>query len=206
MAALGRIAAIGLVTATLSGCLFQQLPPPETVTLAPGVTLPFKARVMIFAGDDDLNRNLITQITRYQTEESQVKDGLAMAKATRTLLSKGFQQVEINTPGIQPQIVVKLYGKTSWAKLDGIIKVGCAIDVWTADGIPLGNFGARFTAENTDYRTEVESAYGQCLKKPVEEFLHSATLARLAASGFKDPPAPAVAEWMRTLGPITPLR
>ena len=208
MAAWGRIAAMALATATLSGCLFQQLPPPETVALAPvpGVALPFKARVMIFATEDDLSRNLVIQLTRFQTEETKVKEGVAMIKAAKALLSKGFEQVEVNTPAIRPQIVVKLYGKTAWSRQDGTTKVGCSVDAWTADGIPLGNFGARFDAERTDYTTELEAAYGQCLKRPVEDLLHSAALARLAGAGFKDPPAPAVADWMRTLGPIAPMR
>ena len=86
MAAKGRIAAMALVTATLSGCLYQQLPPPETVTLAPvpGEPLPFKARVMIYAGEQDLTRTLVIQANRTQTDETPVKDGLLMTKAAKT--------------------------------------------------------------------------------------------------------------------------
>ena len=199
---------MALVTATLSGCLYQQLPPPETVTLAPvpGEPLPIKARVMISAGEQDLTRTLVIQANRTQTDETPVKDGLLMTKAAKTLLSKGFAQVEINNPAIRPQIVVKLYGKTTWAKLDRDLKIGCAIDAWTADGIPLGNFGARYIAEQTDYHDEVEAAYGQCLKKPVEDLLNSPALARLAGAGFKDPTPTAAEAWMRTLGPIPQMR
>lgn len=208
MAATGRIAAMVLVTATLAGCLLPQLPPPETVQLAPvpGVALPFKARVMVFVGESDINRNFSIQLTRFQSEETKIKDGLALAKAARTVLAKGFEQVEVNDPAIRPQIVVKLAGKGSWTRQDGMMKVSCALDAWTADGIPLGYFGARYDAERTDYREELEAAYGQCLKKSVDELLRSSTLARLAGAGFRDPPAPAVEAWIRTLGPIAPLR
>ncbi|MDO8607189.1 MAG: hypothetical protein Q7R40_11675 [Phaeospirillum sp.] len=209
MATTGKITAVALATATLSGCLLlPQLPPPETVQLAPvpGVALPFKARVMIFVGEGDLNRNLSIQLTRYQSEETKVKEGRALAKAARTVLAKGFEQVEVNSPAIRPQVVIKLGGKASWTRLDGTMKVSCTLDAWTSDGIPLGLFGARYDAEKTDYREEVEAAYGQCLKKPVEELLNSPTLARLAGTGFRDPPALAVEAWMRGLGPTTPLQ
>lgn len=207
MAAMGRIAAMALMTATLSGCLLAQLPPPETVQLdpVPGVALPFKARVMIFAGEGDLTRNFVYQLSRFQTEETKIKDGVFLAKAARTVLSKGFGLVEINDPAIRPQLVIKLGGKGGWTRQDGTMKLSCSLDVWTADGIPVGFFGARYDADRTDYRYELEAGYGQCLKKPVDELLHSPNLARLASTGFRDPPAPAAEAWMRTLGVMTPV-
>ena len=185
-----------------------QLPPPETVSLAPvpGVALPFKARVMLFLGEGDLARNLTIQLTRYQTEETKTREGVALAKAAKAVLSKGFAQVEVNDPSIRPQIVIRLGEKASWTRLDATLKVSCSLDAWTADGIPIGYFGARYDAERTDYTTELEAAFGQCLKKPVEDLLNSPNLARLAGTGFRDPPAPAVEAWMRTLGTIPPFR
>ena len=208
MTALGRFAGLALVAACLTGCLLPQLPPPETVQLAPvpGVALPYKARVMIFAGDNDLSRNLTIQLTRYQTEETKVKEGVALAKAARAVLLKGFEQVEVNDAAIRPQLVVKLGGKAAWTRLDATLKVSCTLDVWTSDGVPVGYFGARFDAERSDYTTELEAAFGQCLKKPVEDLLNSPNLARLAGTGFRDPPSPAVEAWMRTLGTIPPFR
>ena len=208
MTALGKIAGVALVAASLSGCLLPQLPPPETIQLAPvpGVALPYKARAMIFMGDNDLSRNMTIQLTRFQTEETKVKEGVALAKAARAVLGKGFEQVDINNAAIRPQLVVKLSGKAAWARLDATMKVSCAMDVWTSDGVPVGLFGSRFDAERSDYTTELEAAFGQCLKKPVEELLKSPNLARLAGSGFREPPAKAVEDWMRGLGTLTPLR
>jgi hypothetical protein len=199
---------MALVMAGLSGCLLPQLPPPETVQLepVPGVALPFKARTMIFVGENDLNRNLSIMITRFQSEETKVKEGAALAKAARTVLAKGFEQVEVNNAAIRPQLVVKLGGKATWARQDATLKVSCTLDVWTSDGVPVGYFGSRFNAERSDYTTELEAAFGQCLKKPVDELLRSPNLARLAGAGFRDPPAKAVEDWMRGLGTLTPLR
>ena len=208
MTAFGKFAGLALMAASLSGCLLPQLPPPETIQLAPvpGVALPYKARAMIFMGDNDLSRNMTIQLTRFQTEETKVKEGVALAKAARAVLGKGFEQVDINNAAIRPQLVVKLSGKAAWARLDATMKVSCAMDVWTSDGVPVGLFGSRFDAERSDYTTELEAAFGQCLKKPVEELLKSPNLARLAGSGFREPPAKAVEDWMRGLGTLTPLR
>jgi hypothetical protein len=205
---LGKFAGLALVTASLSGCLLPQLPPPETVQLAPvpGVALPYKARAMIFAGENDLNRNLSIQLTRYQTEETKIKEGQSLAKAARAVLAKGFEQVEVNNAAIRPQLVIKLGGKAAWARLDATLKVSCTLDVWTSDGVPVGYFGARYDAERSDYTTELEAAFGQCLKKPVDELMRSPNLARLAGTGFREPPAKAVEDWMRGLGTLTPLR
>lgn len=208
MTAVGKLAGMALVMAGLSGCLLPQLPPPETVQLepVPGVALPFKARTMIFVGENDLNRNLTIQITRFQTEETKVKEGAALARAARTVLAKGFEQVEVNNAAIRPQLVIKLGGKASWTRQDATMKVSCTLDVWTSDGVPVGYFGSRFDGERTDYAAEIEAAFGQCLKKPVNELLRSPNLARLAGTGFREPPAKAVEDWMRGLGTLTPLR
>lgn len=207
MARTGGIMAAALGAALLSGCI-AQLPPADSVQLAPvpGVALPYKARVMVFAGETDLARNLTIQISRFQSEETKIREGLALARATRAVLAKGFEQVEINDPSIRPQIVVKLVGKAAWGRQDARLKVGCGVDAWTADGVPLGSFVARFDAKDSDYRSDLEPAFGQCLVKPVEELLNSPALARLAGAGFRDPPGPATAAWMRTLGTIPPVR
>ncbi len=196
----GAMVALGL--ALLAGC--AMLPPPDRVDLAPvpGVALPYKARVMIYAGRSELDRKLLIQMSRFQTEESEVKDGEALARSARVVLAKGFQQVEINDPTIRPQLVVKLIGKGTWNRQDAKIKVGCALDVWTADGIPLGSFPNRYDSPESDYRYDLDAAYALCLKKPVEDLLRSPGLATLAGAGFKDPPVAAADAWIRTLGPI----
>lgn len=201
MTGLGKIAAVMALALSLGGCA---LPAADTIQLAPvpGVALPYKARVMVFASETDLARTMTIAVTRTQDEETKVREGFAQAKATRTMLAKGFETVEINDRSIRPQIVVKLVGKANWSKLDRRIKVGCALDVWTADGVPLGNFANRVDAGEADYRSELESAYALCLKKPMDELLRSPALARLAGTGFRDPPNPAVEAWMRTLGTI----
>ncbi|WP_239988717.1 substrate-binding domain-containing protein [Paramagnetospirillum kuznetsovii] len=192
--------------AALSGCL-SNLPAPDSIQLAPvpGVALPFKARVMVFVGETDIARKLTIALTRYQSEETNIREGLALAKAAKLVLAKGFETVEVNDPSIRPQIVVKLTGsKASWSRLDGKMKTGCAVDAWTSDGIPLGNFVARYDADRTDYTSELEAAFAQCLKKPVEELLNSPALARLAGTGFRAPSVAAYDAWMRSLGPIPP--
>ncbi|OAN53843.1 hypothetical protein A6A04_13175 [Paramagnetospirillum marisnigri] len=207
MAAWWKLAMAAAVTMGLGGCL-GGLPPTDSIQLAPvpGVALPHKARVMVFASESDLSRNLTIALTRFQNEETKVREGLALAKATRAMLAKGFETVEINDPAIRPHIVVKLVGKASWSRLDARLKLGCGIDAWTADGIPLGNFTNRVDVGETDYRTELEPGFAQCLKKPMEDLLTSSTLARVAGAGFRDPPGAAVVGWMRTLGPITPVK
>jgi hypothetical protein len=169
----------------------------------PGVALPFNARVMIFMGDNDLRRKLSIQITRYQSEETKVQDGRILAETAQTLLAKGFRQVAINDAAIRPHLVVRLTGRPGWGKQDATLKIGCGFDVWTADGVPLGNFVARWDSPmKTDYLTDLGPGYAQCLKKPLDELLASPTLARLAGQGFRDPHPKAAEEWIRALGPI----
>ncbi|BAE52308.1 hypothetical protein amb3504 [Paramagnetospirillum magneticum AMB-1] len=188
----------------LAGCT-SGLPPAAQIDPAPvpGVALPFNARVMIFMGDKDLQRKLTIQLTRYQSEETKVQDGRILAETAQTLLAKGFRLVEINDPTIRPQIVVRLTGRPGWSKLDGVFKIGCGFDVWTADGQPLGNFVARWDSPmKVDYAVDLPPSYAQCLKKPLDELLASPALARLASQGFRDPHPKAAEEWMRALGPI----
>ncbi len=192
---------------SLSGCL-AGLPPADQVQLtAPaGVELPYKARVMVFAGESELQRNLTIQTTAFLDKETNVKDGLALARAARAVLAKGFERVEINDPSLRPQIVVKLLGKVTWSQVDARMKLGCAIDAWTTDGIPLGNFSNRIELPRADYRSDIEPAYAHCLIKPAEALLASPALTRLAGAGFRDPPPAATASWLRSLGPIPALR
>lgn len=203
MTAWGKFSVTAAMIFALTGC--ARLEPADSVSLSPvpGVALPYKARVMVFASDAELSRNLTIALTRYQNEETKIREGYALANAARIVLAKGFERVEVNDPSIRPQIIIKLTGgKASWSRLDGKMKTGCAVDAWTSDGIPLGTFVARYDAGETDYRSDLESAFAHCLKKPVEEFMNAPTLARLAGTGFRDPPAQAVADWMRTLGNI----
>lgn len=188
----------------VAGCA-SDLPPVASVEPAPvpGVALPYNARVMIYMGENDLKRKLNIQITRYQAEETKVPDGRILAETAQALLAKGFRQVEVNTPSIRPHLVVRLTGRPAWAKLDTTWKIGCGFDVWTAEGVPLGNFVARWDSPTkTDYQDSLGSAYAQCLKKPLDELLTSPNLARLAGQGFRDPHPKAAEDWIRSLGPI----
>ncbi len=195
---------VALAALLMAGCT-SGLPPAANVEPAPvpGVALPFNARVMVFMGDNDLKRKMVIQINRYQTEETKVMDGRVLAETAETMLSKGFRQVAVNDPSIRPHIVVRLTGRPNWARQDGTLKIGCGVEAWTADGIPLGNFVARWDSPmKTDYLSDMGPGYAQCLKKPMDELLSSPNLARLAGAGFRDPNPKAVEEWMRTLGPI----
>jgi len=200
---MSRYAGIIALSVLLSGCGLS-LPAPEAVRLdpVPGVSPPLPARVMVYAGQGDLDRKLVLQVTRLQSEDSNVKDGTALAQAARAVLSQAFARVEINDVAIRPQIVVRLYGQGLWSKPNTRLRVGCGIDVFTADGFPIGNFGNRFDLHSGEYDSPLASAYAQCLKRPVEQLLASPALARLAASGFRDPSPVAVERWMQTLGPI----
>jgi hypothetical protein len=132
---------------------------------------------------------------------------VVLSRAGRALLAKGFERVALNDPSIRPQIVVRFSGKAAWSRMDKVLHLGCTLDAFTADGIPLGTFVSRFDESESDYAGALEPAYAQCLKRPVESFLASPGLARLAAAGFAEPPAEAVTTWMRAaLGPIPPAR
>lgn len=200
---MSRYAGLIAVALLVAGC-GPALPPPEAVRLAPvpGVSPPLPARVMIFAGQADLDRKLTLQVTRLQTEDATVKDGAALAQAARAVLSQAFARVDLNDAGNRPQIVIRLYGQGLWSKPNTRLQVGCGIDAFTADGFPIGNFGGRHDMHTGDYEGTLAASYAQCLKKPVEQLLASPALARLAAAGFRDPPAAAVDLWMRSLGPI----
>lgn len=200
---MSRYAGLAILVLLLSGCGFG-LPSPEAVRLdpVPGVSPPLAARVMVFAGQADLDRKLMVQATRLQSEEGTIKDGTVLAQAARTLLSKAFARVELNDPSIRPQIVVRLYGQGMWSKPNSRLQVGCGLDVFTADGFPLGTFGNRYDLNSGDYESTLAPAYAQCLKRPVEQLLASPGLSRLAATGFRDPPAVAVERWMQSLGPM----
>jgi hypothetical protein len=63
-----RVAALAAALA-LAGC-GTALPPAESVTITPpaGKALPLAAREMVLAGPADLDRRLVSGLTRYQTE------------------------------------------------------------------------------------------------------------------------------------------
>lgn len=200
---MSRYAGLIAVVVLLSGCGLA-LPPPEAVRPdpVPGVSVPLPARVMVFAGQGDLDRKLKLQVTRLETEEGPIKDGAALAQAAQALLSKAFARVEINDSSIRPQIVVRLYGQGLWSKPNSHLQVGCGLDAFTADGFPIGNFGNRYDVGSSDYQSTLAPAYAQCLKRPVEQLLASPGLSRLASAGFRDPPPVAVERWMQSLGPL----
>ena len=195
-------AALGALSA--AGCS-SGLPPAAAVDPAPvpGVALPYDARVMIFMGENDLKRKLSIQINRFQSEETKVEDGRTLAESAQAMLSKGFKLVTLNDPAIRPHIVVRLTGRPAWSKQEAILRIGCGIDAWTADGIFLGSFVTRWDSPmKTDYLSDLGPGYAQCLRKPLDELLASPTIARLAGQGFRDPHPKAAEEWMRGLGPI----
>jgi len=204
---MSRYAGIIALVVLLSGC-GSTLPPPDAVRLdpVPGVSVPLPARVMVFSGQADLDRKLVVQATRLQTEEGTVKDGTALAQAARAVLSKAFARVEINDSSIRPQIVVRLYGQGLWSKPNSRLQVGCGIDVFTADGFPIGTFGNRYDLGSGEYESTLAPAYAQCLKRPVEQLLASPGLSRLASTGFRDPSPVAVERWMQSLGPLPAAR
>lgn len=206
-APVARLAALAM--ALLAAGCSSGLPPAATVEPAPvpGVALPHNARVMIFMGENDLRRKLSIQINRFQSEETKVEDGMTLLETAQSMLSKGFRLVAANDPAIRPHIVVRLTGRPAWGKQDAILKIGCGIDAWTADGQFLGSFVARWDSPmKTDYLVDLGPGYAQCLKKPLDELLSSPNLARLAGQGFRDPNPKAAEEWMRGLGPIPTLR
>lgn len=198
------IAAVLPAAACTSG-----LPPVDQVQPAPvpGTALPYNARVMVAMGEGELKRKMIIQISRYQSEETDVAEGRILAETARTLLGKAFKLAAVNDPASRPHLVVRPMGKTSWAQLDGKLHVGCAMDAWTADGAALGNFAARWDGDvRTDYRSDLGPGYAQCLKKAMDAMLASPAMARLAGQGFRDPNPKAAEEWMRGLGPLPALR
>jgi len=198
-------AGIMMLAALLAGC-GASLPPPETVRFGhkvAGQTLPLPARVMLYVGQEDLDRPLKMQVTTLHSEESpDVKEGAALARAATGVLSAAFARVALNDSSVRPQIVIRPSGKAVWYKLDGELRLGCGLDAYTADGFPLGTFVGRFRTSTNDYRSDLLPAYGQCLKQATERLLESPALARLAAAGFRDPPSASVEAWMRTLGPF----
>jgi len=200
-----RIAGVMVAAAMMAGC-GPQLPPLETVgftTPVAGQTPPLPARVMVYVGQDDLDRPLKIQATNLHSEDSpDIKEGAALARAATVLLGRAFSRVALDDPALRPHLVARPYGKAVWYKIDGQLRIGCGLDVYTADGFPLGNFVGRLSLSTNNYQSDLLPAYGQCLKRPVEQLLASPALARLAAAGFRDPLPAAVDAWMQTLGPI----
>ncbi|MCR6631189.1 MAG: hypothetical protein NVV74_14705 [Magnetospirillum sp.] len=190
-----------LATLTLAAC-GQDLNKANTTLAAPaGMALPLPARAMVYMSRSDLDRPLMIEATRYRNEETSVKDGQTLERAARAILSQSFATVETNTPAIRPQLVVKVLGTPKFSRLDNVMKIGCGLDVYLADGAMLGSFVARFDSkEGVDFRDALEPAYKLCLKSAADQMLASPAVGRYARSGFPEPNPAAYRSFIESLG------
>lgn len=175
----------------LSGCSQFQLDRQSTaVTAPPGISLPLPARTMLYMAQRDLDRPLTIEATLYRMEETSTRDGRLLEKAAKAVLSQVFTQVEINQPAIRPQVVVKVQGTPKFSRRDNVMKVGCGLDVFQADGTMLGSFVARFETKGpVDYTDALEPAYKLCLKSAADQMLASSALVNTIKAGKEPHPA-----------------
>lgn len=199
---LGLMAAAAAAMLTMAGCIGADLGSQNTTLSAPsGYGLPLKARTMIYISQRDLDRPLIIEATRFRNEETTTKDGQTLERAARAILGQAFSTVVTNDVSIKPQLVVKVQGAPKFSRLDHIMKVGCSLDVYQADGALLGNFVARFNSgEGVDYKDALEPAYKLCLKSAADQMLASPAIARYAKSGFPEPNPAGYKSFLESLG------
>ncbi|MBC7952689.1 MAG: hypothetical protein H7Z12_12840 [Rhodospirillaceae bacterium] len=182
----------GTAALMLSGCLGQgDLERQSTVVSAPpGVALPLPARTMLYMAPRDLDRPLIIEATLHRNEETKTPDGRTLEKAAKAVLSQAFAQVETNQTTIRPQLVIKVMGTPQFSRRDNLMKIGCGLDVFQADGSMLGSFVARFNTKNpVDYGDALEPAYKLCLKSATDQMLASPAVIRAAKAGGEPHPA-----------------
>lgn len=192
----------GMAAMMLSGCLGQgDLERQSTVLTAPaGTALPLTARAMLYMAPRDLDRPLIIEATLHRNEETKTKDGRTLEKAAKAVLGQAFGQVETNQPGIRPQLVIKVMGTPKFSRRDNLMKIGCGLDVYQADGAMLGSFIARFASKNpVDYGDALEPAYKLCLKDAADQMLASPAVIRAAKAGTEPHPA-AYKSFIESLG------
>lgn len=192
----------GAAALLLSGCIGQlQINNQTTKVSAPsGSTLPFPARAMLFIPPTDLQRPLIIEATLLRNEETTFKDGEALERATRSILGQTFTAVSTNDTSIKPQLIVKAWGKARFSRRDNLLKVGCGLDVYQADGAMLGSFVARFAPEYAvEYRDAVEPSYTICMRDAAEQMVASAAVAKAARAATAPNPA-AYASFVESLG------
>lgn len=193
----------GAAALLLSGCLGQQeLERQSTKVAAPaGVSLPVPARAMIYLSTRDLERPLTIEATRFRNEETTTQDGRTLEKAAKTVLAQTFAQIETNQSAIRPQLVVKVIGTPKFSRLDNLMKAGCGLDVYQADGALLGRFVARYdTKSPVDYKDALEPVYTLCLKSAADQMLAAPAFIAAAKAGFPEPQPASYRSFMESLG------
>lgn len=195
----------GMAALMLTGCLAPDLSRENTTLSTPsGVALPLSARTMIYMSQRDLERPLIIEATRFRNEETTVKDGRTLERASRAVLGQAFATLDTNNTAIRPQLVVKVLGTPKFSRLTNVMKVGCSLDVYQSDGAMLGSFIARFDSKDgVDYKDALEPAYKLCLKSAADQMLASPAIARAAKTGFAEPNPAGYKSFMESLG-LTP--
>ncbi len=200
---LGLMAVAGAAVLMVSGCLAPDLNRQNTTLSAPsGMTLPLKARTMIYMSQRDLERPLVIEATRFRNEETSTKDGQVLARAATAIVGQAFSTIAINDVSLRPQLVVKVQGTPKFSRLDNVMKVGCGLDLYQADGALLGSFVARFDSKDgVDYKDALEPAYRLCLKSAADQMLASPAVARHAAKGgFPEPNPAGYKSFLESLG------
>ena len=196
------VMAAGLAALTLAGCLGPDLSRENTTLSAPsGLSLPMPARALLYMSQRDLDRPLIIEATRFRNEETSTKDGRVLERAAHGVLSQAFARVETNNTAMRPQLVVKVMGTPKFSRLDNVLKIGCGIDLFQADGALLGSFVARFDSKDgVDYKDALEPAYKLCLKSAADQMLAAPAVARYAKAGFPEPNPAGYRSYMESLG------
>jgi len=199
---LGLMAVAGAALLMVSGCIGSDLNSQSTtLSTSSGLALPLKARTMVYMSQRDLDRPLIIEATRFRNEETTTKDGQTLLRATNAIIGQAFSTTAVNDVSIKPQLVVKVQGMPKYSRLDHVMKVGCSLDLYQADGSLLGSFVARFNSgEGVDYKDALEPAYRLCLKSAADQMLASPAVARYAKSGFPDPNPAGYKSFLESLG------
>lgn len=192
-----------MAAALLSGCLASKLPSSESMTVAApsGTSLPLKARVLLSMGEADLARSLVVEITEFRNQEAGFKEGAVMEGAAKDVLRQVFALVETNQPAIRPQLVVKVTGKARYSRRDNMLKIGCTLDLFQADGAALGTFVARWEPKDpVDYNDAIPPSYRACFKQAADSMIRSPALQRMALGGFPEPHPAGYASFIQSLG------
>lgn len=186
----------------LGGCLGQMEIDRQSTTLtAPaGTKLPLPARTMLYIAPRDLDRPLVIEATLYRNEETTYNEGRALERAAKAALTQAFAQVETNSPALRPHLVVKTWGNAKFSRRDNLLRVGCGLDVFQADGAMIGSFVARFApSAAVEFRDAVEPGYKVCLRNAADQMLAAPKVVR-AAQAAADPNPAAYKSFMESLG------
>lgn len=197
-----RSVAAAALLLPLLGCV-TKLPPKESVLPAapPGMSLPLPARVMLHVPQSDLAKVFKVEWNLFgNTHDTAIVEGKAMEGGAKILLQRIFQTAETNDPSIRPHLVAKVTGTTRYTRIDGKFRLGCALDLFQSDGVPLGHFSGRFDSDGVDYEKDLDTAYMLCLRAAANEMLAAPSIQRRVKSGFETPHPVATAEFLRSLG------